>query len=403
MTDDRDFFVSYTSADRAWAEWVAWELEESGHKVLIQEWDFVPGSNWVAKMHDGVQGTARTIAVLSSAYLSSVYGKTEWQAAWREDPAGAGRKLLVLRVEECDRSGLLGSVVSADLFGISEEEARQRLRRVVRGAVEGRLKPQTTPRFPGKPLARAVPVEPQFPGAPPHTRNAPTQKPRFTSGHDLRRKLLITAVPAIIAVIILTPMVKFILFPSGKTEASTSTTLTTSDSPTSSSRLQPPPPPTSTTVSTSATSEGNIAYKGSVFIVPQVPSCEGVAVDFNARKVSELFEGSSSDSNRNLAATAELMRFGSCGAPFGPSAHWEIPARHTVAPHLGQQAPTREQCEQSLNQSPWPNRLSDDAFEEVGFACVRTDKPPAGTVQVGYLEIQSTNGPVQLSATFWKE
>ncbi|WP_372512161.1 TIR domain-containing protein [Frankia umida] len=26
--EDRDFFVSYTQADRAWAEWISWELEE---------------------------------------------------------------------------------------------------------------------------------------------------------------------------------------------------------------------------------------------------------------------------------------------------------------------------------------------------------------------------------------
>ena len=44
---ERDFFISYTQADRAWAEWMAWVLEEDGHKVLIQAWDFVPGSNWI--------------------------------------------------------------------------------------------------------------------------------------------------------------------------------------------------------------------------------------------------------------------------------------------------------------------------------------------------------------------
>ncbi len=50
-----DFFVSYTQADRAWAEWIAWTLEEDGYQVLVQAWDFVPGSNWVQKMQDGVR------------------------------------------------------------------------------------------------------------------------------------------------------------------------------------------------------------------------------------------------------------------------------------------------------------------------------------------------------------
>ncbi|MCK9928953.1 toll/interleukin-1 receptor domain-containing protein [Frankia sp. Mgl5] len=38
-----DFFIFYTAADRRWAEWVAWQLEDAGPRVLIQAWDFVPG------------------------------------------------------------------------------------------------------------------------------------------------------------------------------------------------------------------------------------------------------------------------------------------------------------------------------------------------------------------------
>lgn len=28
-------------ADRAWAEWIAWVLEEDGHRVLVPVWEFV--------------------------------------------------------------------------------------------------------------------------------------------------------------------------------------------------------------------------------------------------------------------------------------------------------------------------------------------------------------------------
>jgi TIR domain len=31
-----DFFVSYTQVDQAWAEWIAWLLEEDGYRVLVQ-------------------------------------------------------------------------------------------------------------------------------------------------------------------------------------------------------------------------------------------------------------------------------------------------------------------------------------------------------------------------------
>src|SRR5580700_4865724 len=119
-----DFFVSYTRADQPWAEWIAWVLEEDGHRVLIQAWDFVPGSNWIQSMQAGTRDAARTVAVLSEAYLNSVFGSAEWQAALASDPDGSSRKLLVARVEECQRPGLLAAVVGIDLFGVPEAAAK---------------------------------------------------------------------------------------------------------------------------------------------------------------------------------------------------------------------------------------------------------------------------------------
>jgi WD40 repeat protein len=144
-----DFFISYTQADRAWAEWIAWELEESGERVLIQAWDFVPGTNWINRMQDGVSGAARTIVVLSEAYLESVYGSAEWQVAWAADPDGGSRKLLPVRVTDCPRPGLLSGVIDRDLFGLSETQARSRLRAMISQARAGRTKPDRRPGFPG--------------------------------------------------------------------------------------------------------------------------------------------------------------------------------------------------------------------------------------------------------------
>jgi TIR domain len=154
----RNFFISYTAVDRQWAEWIAWELEEAGYTTILQAWDFTPGSHFVTAMHLATQITERTIAVLSRAYLESAYSEQEWQAAWADDPSGVERKLLVLRIEDCPRPGLLGQVVSEDLFGVGRELARTRLLAAVQ---EGRRKPPMPPQFPGE----APPVtEPEFPG-----------------------------------------------------------------------------------------------------------------------------------------------------------------------------------------------------------------------------------------------
>jgi hypothetical protein len=80
------------------------------------------------------------------------------QEAWRADPTGAQRKLLVVRIEDCPRPGLLGQLVSEDLFGVDIDTARARLLAAVRRV---RRKPALPPDFPvQEPPAR----QPQFPG-----------------------------------------------------------------------------------------------------------------------------------------------------------------------------------------------------------------------------------------------
>ncbi|MCT7657642.1 toll/interleukin-1 receptor domain-containing protein [Mycobacterium deserti] len=157
-SERRDFFISYTAADAAWAEWIAWTLEEAGYTTFLQTWDFTPGAHFVQEMHRATSLADRTIAVLSGNYLQSQFASAEWQEAWRADPSGEQRRLLVLRVEDCDRPGLLGQVVSVDLFGMEMETARSHLLSAVSSE---RRKPPLPPDFPG---AEAPITPPPFPG-----------------------------------------------------------------------------------------------------------------------------------------------------------------------------------------------------------------------------------------------
>lgn len=192
-----DFFISYTQADRAWAEWIAWVLEEDGYRVLIQAWDFVPGTNWIHRMQDGIRKADRMIAVLSSDYLDSVFGGVEWQTVWASDPQGADRRLLVVRVAECERPALLTGMTGFDLFGLTEPEARDWLRKMISAALSGRDKPAVAPEFPGQ--GRTVPNEPRFPGLPQPSetgRAAPeTGEPGVDDAHGLGRRLFTARIP----------------------------------------------------------------------------------------------------------------------------------------------------------------------------------------------------------------
>src|SRR5260370_35793317 len=93
-----DFVVSYTGKDQAWAEWIAWQLKQSGRSVLIQAWHFKPGNGWGEEMQAALQRCQRMIAVLSADYLQSDHGQAEWNVFYAKDPRGTQALLIPVRV-----------------------------------------------------------------------------------------------------------------------------------------------------------------------------------------------------------------------------------------------------------------------------------------------------------------
>jgi TIR domain len=155
----KDFFISYTKADAAWAEWIAWTLENAGHSVIFQLWHFRPGGTFVLDMQRATMEANKTIVVLSPSYLEAKFTQSEWVSAFMQDPEGKERKLIPVRIVECSPKGILGWISFADLVGLPEDDARATLL----GAIsESRPGPALVPfpkSFPGqtstlyKPLA----------------------------------------------------------------------------------------------------------------------------------------------------------------------------------------------------------------------------------------------------------
>src|SRR5829696_2446000 len=143
--EGRDFFVSYTGADREWAVWIGWQLNAAGYSEVLQAWDFRTGTNFDENMNRALEQTSRTIAVLSPAYLRSAYGRDEWTAAFVHDQAGQPR-LLMVRVEEADPPPLLRPWVYVDLVGLDPDRAREAL---VAGVRQEAARPTAEPQFPG--------------------------------------------------------------------------------------------------------------------------------------------------------------------------------------------------------------------------------------------------------------
>jgi len=123
----KDFFVSYNSADKNWAAWIASTLEANSFSTVFQDWDFGPGVNFVLEMDKALKDSTSVIAVLSPNYLASVYTQPEWAGAFVLDPKGEQRRLFPIRVAPCEPEGLLKSIVYSDLVGLQNADAEKKL------------------------------------------------------------------------------------------------------------------------------------------------------------------------------------------------------------------------------------------------------------------------------------
>ena len=122
------FFISHAGADRAWAEWVAWQLTEAGYSVELDVWDWAAGRNFVTAMSDALDRCDRVVALFSAAYFDrSRYTTREWSVSVLHSPGMADR-LVPVRVEDVPAArmpAVLRPLLFRDVFGVAAEQARR--------------------------------------------------------------------------------------------------------------------------------------------------------------------------------------------------------------------------------------------------------------------------------------
>ena len=132
-----DFFISYTGSDGGWAKWVAWELNRAGYSYRLQAEHFPPGSRFLNEMRTWLDNSDHVLALMSESYFQSQFASLEINAAVVEDPLGAARRVIPVRIQECRLPMLFKDLVFIDFVGKSEDEQRRALVAGLRAALVG--------------------------------------------------------------------------------------------------------------------------------------------------------------------------------------------------------------------------------------------------------------------------
>lgn len=113
-------FVSYTSVDRPFAEWLANTLTGRGISTWYDEWEIKVGDSIVQKLNAGLAASDFLVVVLTKASVASKWVAEELAAGHAATIEGRGVQILPVLKEECDVPPLLSHRKYADFRHDSE-------------------------------------------------------------------------------------------------------------------------------------------------------------------------------------------------------------------------------------------------------------------------------------------
>jgi tetratricopeptide (TPR) repeat protein len=156
-----DFLVSRRGTVGDFAADVAAVLEAEGYRVVVQDYDFKHGGDFVADIHDALISARNLFILHTSDYDQNIWTRKEFTNFFALIAASGGeRRICVLRCDESIPRGILATTVFGDIVGVTDKDERRRIILAVAGGdalrqrreptVFGGTIPQRNPHFTGR-------------------------------------------------------------------------------------------------------------------------------------------------------------------------------------------------------------------------------------------------------------
>ncbi|MGV4986994.1 FxSxx-COOH system tetratricopeptide repeat protein [Streptomyces sp. NRAIS3] len=181
----KDFYVSYASADRLWADWTVAALRSAGLEAKlapVEASDLATATAALTGLGSTLAGESRLVVLLSSQYTALPQAQEIWREIKRRDPHGSTAMAVQVRVDDSARPPEFAAPLpAASISGVSAEEAVLRLLAAVEGSGQTESGARHLP--PG-----AIPAA-RLPGTPSVVSRLPQRNAAFTGRRALIERL----------------------------------------------------------------------------------------------------------------------------------------------------------------------------------------------------------------------
>ena len=134
----RDYFISYNSADAAFADAINTALRDAGYETHYAGTDLPDGANIPIWMDRTLARSTQVLALCSPDYFKpeAKYSEVERAAAFWNDPDGAKARLVPVQIADCDFTPLYAPLKRIDIRGKTADAAAAALMAHLAGVEE---------------------------------------------------------------------------------------------------------------------------------------------------------------------------------------------------------------------------------------------------------------------------